>query len=221
VNPTQYYDEQSQALASQYNARDPETVHSSWSALLDKQQPRLACDIGAGSGRDARWLASRGWEVIAVEPSAPMRETGEAYTRGESVTWMSDTLPRLQQLRNLGCRFDLMLLSAVWQHLPPADREGAFRVLSNLLRPGGHLVITLRQGSDEAENRARQFYPVSAEELQILARQHALIEAGGGAQNDALRPHVFWETRVFTLPEPAQLTPPTSGNTAVPYPRPT
>jgi SAM-dependent methyltransferase len=201
VKTTQYYDQQSALLASQYNAINPERVHQSWKALLEQQQGGLACDIGAGSGRDARWLASRGWEVVAVEPSTAMRETGEAYTQGQPVTWMNDALPGLQKLRNVGYRFNLILLSAVWQHVPPGERQRAFRVLANLLKPGGHLVISLRKGSDEAENRVRQFYPVSAEELQSLAARHALIEAGGSDQEDPRRPHVCWLTRVFRLPD--------------------
>lgn len=205
MSSTRYYDAQSELLASQYNAKDPESVHQSWKALLDKRNAGLACDIGAGSGRDARWLAGKGWEVVAVEPSAAMRSAGEIHTRGQSVTWMTDALPGLKQLRNVGYRFDLILLSAVWQHLPPGDQERAFRILSNLLKPGGHLVITLRQGSDEAENRARQFYPVSAEELLAIAQQHALIWEGGGEQTDFLRSHVCWQTRVFRRPDASDL----------------
>lgn len=114
---------------------------------------------------------------------------------------MNDDLPDLQDLRNAGYRFDLILLSAVWQHLPPGDRQRAFGVLANLLKPGGHLVISLRQGSDEKENRAQQFYPVSAEELQILAGRNVLIEADASDQKDSRRPHIHWETLVFALPE--------------------
>lgn len=33
----------------------------------------LALDVGAGSGRDAAWLASWGYEVVAAEPAAGMR----------------------------------------------------------------------------------------------------------------------------------------------------
>jgi FkbM family methyltransferase len=38
----------------------------------DSNAPACVLDIGAGSGRDAAWLASLGYEVIAVEPSAAM-----------------------------------------------------------------------------------------------------------------------------------------------------
>jgi 2-polyprenyl-3-methyl-5-hydroxy-6-metoxy-1,4-benzoquinol methylase len=201
VNSTRYYDEGSELLASQYNAKDPESVHQSWKALLDKRSGGLACDIGAGSGRDARWLAAKGWEVVAVEPSEAMRVRGEAYTRGQTVSWISDALPELKHLAGNRSRFDLILLSAVWQHLPPNQRSAALDALSNLLKPGGHLVITLRQGSDEAENRARQFYPVSVAELEDLAHENALRDAGGGEQADPERPHICWQTRVFKRPE--------------------
>ena len=42
----------------------------------------VACDIGAGSGRDANWLASNGWEVVAVEPSTLRdRAAGDSHQR--------------------------------------------------------------------------------------------------------------------------------------------
>ena len=90
--------------------------------------------------------------MIAVEPSAGMRE--QAFPGSHpNVTWLDDSLPELRRLRAMGHRFDLILVSAVWMHLPQSARERAFRILSELLRPGGHLVITLRHGSDEEENR--------------------------------------------------------------------
>jgi SAM-dependent methyltransferase len=45
-----------------------------------------------------------------------------------------------------GLGFDAVLLSAVWQHVPPSRRARAFRKLCALLRPGGLLVLTLPNG---------------------------------------------------------------------------
>ena len=94
--------------------------------------------------RDSNWLAARGWEVVAVEPSA-LRDQA-ARDSHQRVVWMNDALPDLRTLRALGRRFDLVLLSAVWMHVAPKGRERAFRILSELLGPSGLLVITLRRG---------------------------------------------------------------------------
>jgi SAM-dependent methyltransferase len=162
--------------------------------------PGFACDIGAGSGRDANWLAAKGWDVIAVEPSSGMRELAMPKSH-PNVTWLDDSLPELSRLRALGHRFDLVLLSAVWQHLPPGQRERAFRILTELLKPGGTLVITLRHGSDEQENRERGFHPVSAAELAVFAQRRAVVMRDPITQPDQTRVHVQWETVVFTIPD--------------------
>ena len=69
---------------------------------------------------------------------------------------------RLRYLRALGCRFDLILLGAVWMHVAPSGREPAFRIHSEVLGPSGLLVITLRRSGDAAENAARGFHDTSA-----------------------------------------------------------
>ncbi|MGO9056798.1 MAG: class I SAM-dependent methyltransferase, partial [Candidatus Binataceae bacterium] len=54
-------------------------------------------------------------------------------------------------------------------HVPPADRDRAFRKLLTLLKPGGFLAVMLRNGPSES---GRGFYPVSRDELERLARAH-------------------------------------------------
>ena len=45
----------------------------------------LALDIGTGTGRDAAWLTSQGFDAIAVEPSTEMRR--EAQTRHRALVF--------------------------------------------------------------------------------------------------------------------------------------
>jgi|TARA_R100001509_G_C4883009_1_gene220829 SAM-dependent methyltransferase len=127
-----------------------------------------------------------------------MRELAIAKSHS-NVTWLDDSLPELSRLRALGHRFDLVLLSAVWQHVPPSQRERTFRILTELLKPGGTLVITLRHGSDEPENRERGFHPVSAAELAVFAQRRAVVMRDPVTQPDQTRTHVQWETVVFSI----------------------
>jgi len=60
-----YYQRNAKRLITEYNSADPEGVHAVWLKYLP-EQAGLACDIGAGSGRDANWLAGMGWDVVAV-----------------------------------------------------------------------------------------------------------------------------------------------------------
>jgi len=200
MKSTRYYNDHAEALCNQYNAVAADSVHGEWVAQHLSYKPGFACDIGAGSGRDANWLAAKGWDVVAVEPSTEMREQS-TLTSHPNVTWLDDALPHLNRLRSLGHRFDLILLSAVWMHVPPNARERAFRILSELLKPSGVLVITLRHGSDEQENTQRDFHSVSAEEVLEYAKRRAVALTDRFTAPDQSRSHVSWETLVFTMPD--------------------
>lgn len=194
-----YYDRNCDAVFETYNSLNPTQIHQGWAPALLPPKPGFACDIGAGSGRDANWLADKSWEVVAVEPSA-MREKAVRDSH-DRVVWMNDSLPDLRQLRALGRRFDLILLSGVWMHLAPKRRKRAFRILSELLGPAGLLVITLRHGGDPARNAARGLYDTSADELIGYANRRAIALRSRTTQPDVRRGNITWETLVFAMPD--------------------
>jgi len=193
-----YYTQNAQSLYASYSGVKTSDVHRAWLANL-QGKPGLACDIGAGSGRDANWLANNGWDVVAVEPNQALRDMA-IKSAAPTVQFLDDSMPGLNNLRSKGHRFDLILLSAVWMHIPPADRERAFRILTDMLAPGGLLVITLRCSHiDETE---RQFYPVSADELNQFANRRAIALLQHTHEQDALhRAGVSWDTLVYKMPD--------------------
>lgn len=194
--PLNPYNLRARDFFAQYHSLTFEQVHNDWLPLL-VNETGLALDIGAGSGRDALALAQRGWDVVAVEPAAELRRLGEAATVHLSIQWLDDSLPDLNEIHKLSYCFDLILVSAVWMHLPPTARERAFRILTELLGPSGMLVITLRHGPGDGE---REFHEVSRAELDRLARQRAVIPVSlpEMPRADQLnRPDVWWETVAY------------------------
>ena len=160
----------------------------------------MACDIGAGSGRDANWLARQGWEVVAVEPSR-LLEKGELQSH-ENVMWLDDALPSLKKLRARRHRFDLILLSGVWQHVRQDQRERVFRILTDLLNPSGLLVVSLRHSEDQIESAERGIHPVDSGELVHLGRQRALISHDPiKNQPDLAGRDIRWEWQIFEMPD--------------------
>jgi len=195
-----YYSENAEVLFERYNRVDPQQLHDDWLKHLP-EQPGLACDIGAGVGRDANWLAEQGWDVIAVEPEAAFLDKARGKSH-PNVSWLNDRLPDLSRVRKLNQRFNLILLSGVWMHLPEKQRQRAFRILTQLMNPGGMLVISLRHTSDQEEISARNLYPVSVEELEHFARERAVAVKAVSQKLDGLgRDHVRWETVVLELPD--------------------
>ncbi|WP_206668110.1 methyltransferase domain-containing protein, partial [Teichococcus oryzae] len=59
-----WYDAQAATLVPRYEAVEPGALHAWWRDLLPEASAALL-DLGAGSGRDAAWLAALGHEVVA------------------------------------------------------------------------------------------------------------------------------------------------------------
>ncbi len=195
----EYYSTNAKALAEQYNSVTFESVHKDWLDEIPKEG--MVLDVGAGSGRDARYLAAKGLSVVAVEPALNIRELAQSYQVNSPIHWLSDTLPELSEVYKLQTKFDLILLSAVWMHIAPSLRERAFRKLSSLLKPNGKLIISLRHGQCQDE---RTMYAVSADELAQYASQFGLIYkllTPDQAPDKLGRSDVSWQTVLLTLPD--------------------
>ncbi|MCB4435604.1 methyltransferase domain-containing protein [Alteromonas sp. McT4-15] len=194
-----YYSANASELARQYNSLPFEAVHKDW--LNEIPKDGMVLDVGAGSGRDARYLAAKGLGVVAVEPSNGIRELAQQYTVSNPIHWIADSLPELTEVFGLQTKFDLILLSAVWMHIAPSSRERAFRKLSSLLKPNGKLIISLRHGICDDE---RTMYDVSADELAKFASQFGLTYRllTNEQSADVLgRDGVTWQTVMLTLPD--------------------
>ena len=197
-DPVAWYDKHAGTVTPQYESVNPESLHG-WLTDLLPEPPALVLDVGAGSGRDAAWLAARGYEVFAVEPSKSMREAAEKLHPAATVRWVHDSLPKLDYTVRSGLSFDLILLNGVWMHVPPGQRPRAFRKLVNLLRPGGIIAISLRIGLEEP---GRGLYRVDGSEIESLAQKHGAIVQRAQEREDLLgRGEVRWKNYALKLPD--------------------
>ncbi len=99
--------------------------------------PGRAIDLGTGEGRNAIWLAERGFTVTAVDFSRVglARAAGLAAGRGVSVDWVHADL---LDYRPTAGGYDLVLIAYVQL---PADRLTALaRTAAAALAPGGTLL---------------------------------------------------------------------------------
>uniref|UniRef100_A4Y9K8 Methyltransferase type 11 n=1 Tax=Shewanella putrefaciens (strain CN-32 / ATCC BAA-453) TaxID=319224 RepID=A4Y9K8_SHEPC len=211
----EFYNENACDLAQQYLSKSFEEVHQSWAeflpSIISNPNARIL-DLGAGSGRDAKYLADFAQEihleqnniqVLAVEPATELLKLGQQTTAGTKVKWLSDSLPALSSVTKLEVSFDLILLSAVWMHIAPSDQARAIRKLANILKPGGKIVISLRHGQTEEDFTKRRMYVVCADELKKLASNVGLFcKLETPKETDKLgRNHVSWQTVVLQMPD--------------------
>jgi SAM-dependent methyltransferase len=100
--------------------------------------PGRALDLACGEGRNAVWLAERGWRVTGVDFSevALEKARGLADARGVQAEWVAADL--------LGYRpepraFDLVLI--FYLQVPAAQRQVVMRPAAQGVAPGGRLLL--------------------------------------------------------------------------------
>jgi SAM-dependent methyltransferase len=139
------YDRDASELCEAYDAVDPAILFAPVRAWVPIGSCRVA-DIGAGTRRDAAWLAGYGHRVTAVEPAAALRRFGARRHRHAPIDWVDDALPDLPRLAAEQRRFELIVLNGVWHHLSATDRTTALAMLRTLLVPSGTMLLRVRAG---------------------------------------------------------------------------
>jgi SAM-dependent methyltransferase len=192
------YDAKAKILAERYESIHFTKLHG-WLLPFLSKTGGSALDVGAGSGRDAKGLLDLGFEVVAVEPSSSMRKEGQNRHPDPGIHWIDESLPGLDTLVRQGFSFDLILLSAVWMHVSPNDRDRAFRKLVSLLKPAGILAITLRHGPNDPD---RPMFDTSVDELEYLAKSHGMSVLHSDTEPDHLgRTEITWSHVAFKFPD--------------------
>ncbi|RHW18777.1 class I SAM-dependent methyltransferase [Sphingomonas gilva] len=179
-----------------YDALPPEQIYASVLDLFPDSPARIA-DIGAGTGRDAAWLARQGHDVLAVEPVRAFREAGVAL-HGGAIEWLDDRLPELVEVERHG-PFNLVLLCAVWHHLDPAARACAVRSLARITASGGRVILSLRHDPGAPGRGSYPAPPEEAIDLASAASFHLTRRAEADSVHAESRARgVRWTWLVFT-----------------------
>jgi SAM-dependent methyltransferase len=123
--------------------------------------PALALDAGCGRGADGIWLASRGWQVTAVDVSATAlaRARGRARAAGDEVADRIDFVHAdLAGWHPDGRQFDLV--TSHYVHLPgPADE--LFCRLASWVAPGGTLLVVGHDSRDGLDDQGHAHPPAA------------------------------------------------------------
>ncbi|WP_415976274.1 class I SAM-dependent methyltransferase [Rhodococcus sp. 077-4] len=100
-----------------------------------------ALDLACGQGRNAIWLATRGWTVDAVDFSSVALTAASRVASSaprsvrERLTWVHADVTQLSTEPN----YDLVLM--FYLHLPPDARRAAITAAVSALKPDGILMI--------------------------------------------------------------------------------
>lgn len=111
---------------------------------LDHLSPGRALDVGAGEGRHALWLASKGWQVTAVDFSsvAVGKIQARAALMGLEVDAQVGDVTRFRPRHD----FDLVLFS--YLHLVMPSLKRALRTAVAVLTEGGEFFLVAHDASN-------------------------------------------------------------------------
>lgn len=119
--------------------------------------PGRALDLACGEGRNALWLAARGWQVTGVEFSPVALEKARALEAAHPgalpVSWVLDdaTTYRAQVAVNLAL--------LCYLQLPSDERRAAVRSAAAALAPGGTLLVIAHDSRNIADGTGGPQYP--------------------------------------------------------------
>ncbi|MET0999056.1 MAG: class I SAM-dependent methyltransferase [Marmoricola sp.] len=105
--------------------------------------PGRALDLACGEGRNARWLAERGWEVTAMDFSPVAVEKGRSLHA--DIDWQVGDARTAQLPQDL----DLVLIA--YLQIRPEERTPVMRRAFEALRPGGRFLVVGHDSTNIAE----------------------------------------------------------------------
>ena len=158
-------------------------------ATVASLDPGVAVDLGAGEGRNAIWLAERGWEVTAVDFSPVGLTTGSAkaaekgldieWVTADATAWVSPQL------------VDLVVVA--YLQLPADALALAIGNAASYLAPGGTLALvshdrenTVGGPQDPAILTTVEQLRAAASGLEILECAQAERETAAGTALDTV-----------------------------------
>lgn len=114
-------------------------------AELADLAPGRALDLAAGEGRNAIWLARRGWTVTAADFSQVALDKGRTLAGDTEVAWVCADATSWDD----PAAYDLVVLA--YLQLPAGERRAAVRAAFASLRPGGTFLLVAHDSTNLAE----------------------------------------------------------------------
>ena len=152
-------------------------------------------DVGCGSGRDCLAFRSLGFDVEA-------RDASEGMARATTLqTGISVTVADVRETHDVAA-FDGIWASAILLHIEPNEVPSVMIRISNALRPGGVLYVSLKEGTGSELVDGRWFHYWCLEDFlreAVSGTRLSLIESW--KTEDTRRAGVIWINMLFSTPK--------------------
>ncbi len=130
--------------------------------------PGRAVDLAAGEGRNAIWLAGRGWDVTAVDFSAVALDKGRQLAGDVPLSWQVADATTWRDPD----AYDVVLLA--YLQLPAEERRAAVRHAFEALREGGTLLVVAHDSTNLVDGTGGPQDPAV-----LMTAEDVLADLGG------------------------------------------
>lgn len=130
--------------------------------------PGRAVDLAAGEGRNAIWLARRGWQVTAVDFAQAGLEKGRTLAQDLDISWVCADATTWAEPAS----YDLCVIA--YLQLEPAARRAAHRNGYASLRVGGTFLLVAHDATNLIEGTGGPQDP-----SRLVSAEDVLADLGG------------------------------------------
>jgi len=118
-------------------------------------------DLGCGSGRDSKYFAEKGYDVVAVDPSPAMCAKTREIAGVSTYTLKAEDLTFEDE-------FDAVWACASLLHVAREEQENVFRIICRALHQDGVLYCSWKYGSSERTENGRSFTDFDEDSLDFI-----------------------------------------------------
>jgi len=190
----EYYNLNSKKIFARYDNAKMTHLHQ---LFLNEILPgNKILDIGFGSGRDLNFLLNNGCDIWGVDSSENFVKMAKKRFLNMANHFTVGALPISSLPDSYPEKFDIIILIAVWMHIPRELYEKSTRSIYNLVQTKGKVIINYSKG--EREKGERAFFEVDSELLRNLFEGYGLNRAYRCISDDSLgRNNLKWITEVY------------------------
>jgi 3'-phosphoadenosine 5'-phosphosulfate sulfotransferase (PAPS reductase)/FAD synthetase/SAM-dependent methyltransferase len=190
----EYYNLNAEELYIKYNNARMTPLHQLF--LKEILPGNKVLDIGFGSGRDLKFLKNIGCDIWGVDSAEKFVKMIQRRFLDIANHFTVGALPILSLPKNYPQKFDIIILIAVWMHIPKELYEKSIKSICNLLQTKGKIIISYSKGERKKEERS--LFDVDSELLKNLFKKYRLIKSYQYISNDSLRRNSLkWITEIY------------------------
>ena len=194
-----YYEKNAEKLVPRYESADMSDLNRYRNHFPSNGN---LLDIGCGSGRDAAYFFSKGYDVIAVDASTTMikhaiQKHPELRNRIKNTPF---PFPNKELFKE---KFDIIICIAVMMHIQDHSLFECIYQLRKLLKPNGLVLISISNhrknlDDDQRDNKGRLFIERQPEEYQLMFEKFGFTLTNRESNQDGLgRDDIKWTSLLF------------------------